>query len=287
MIDGILSIVGLLGSISFFLDHSSSRNQVSSPSFQDQDFKFKTQEPSSRTKIKSKRGQRAQILPANLIMRSTDPPKVSRTPTSRRLQLEYHQISSPSHVYNAYTLNTPIPDRIPSKEGILSPEWTHAIPTFMGHPLSSESGKYIQKWIQYHAIQDPTGFCLNWDPTDPDDIKLLQEYVESNGSVVYLPFSTGKSLISLWNYIYVLIKRERPVDLKCNVLYFLRGDQWFNLTASDMKTTLINAGMEYHHPQIIHGTPLPNSTSPRSPAPMRSSIHLELTPCDSTSTTTL
>ena len=35
-------------------------------------------------------------------------------------------------------------------------------------------------WIQYHAIQDPTGFWLNWDPTDPDDIKLLQEYVESN-----------------------------------------------------------------------------------------------------------
>ena len=80
----------------------------------------------------------------------------------------------------------PVPDRIPSKEGILSPEWTHAITTLMGHPLSSESGKCIQKWIQYHVIQDPTGFWLNWDPTDPDDIKLLQEYVEINGSVVYL-----------------------------------------------------------------------------------------------------
>ena len=39
-------------------------------------------------------------------------------------------------------------------------------------------------------------------------------------------------------------------------------------------------------PQIITGTSLPNSTSPPSPAPMRSHIHLELTPCDSTSTTT-
>ena len=82
------------------------------------------------------------------------------------------------------------------------------------------------------------------------------------------------------------MKRERSVDQKCNVLYFLQDDQWFNLTAHDMKTTLVNAGMEYHRPQIIPGTSLPNSTSPPSPAPMKSPIHLELTPCDSTSTTT-
>ena len=53
-----------------------------------------------------------------------------------------------------------------------------------------------------------------------------------------------------------------------------------------MKTTLVNAGMEYHRPQIIPGTSLPNSTSPPSPAPMKYPIDLELTPCDSTSTTT-
>ena len=64
-----------------------------------------------------------------------------------------------------------------------------------------QSGNCIQKWIQYHAIQDPTDFWLYWDHTDPDDIKLLQEYVESNGSVVYLPSNTVKSLISLWNYM--------------------------------------------------------------------------------------
>ena len=52
-----LLIVGLLGSISLFLDHSSSRNQVSSPSFQDQDFKpkfsrprFQVQEPKEAKK---------------------------------------------------------------------------------------------------------------------------------------------------------------------------------------------------------------------------------------------
>ena len=53
-----------------------------------------------------------------------------------------------------------------------------------------------------------------------------------------------------------------------------------------MKKTLVNAGMEYRRPQIIPGTSLPNSTSPPSSAPMKSPIHLELTPCDSTSTNT-
>ena len=158
------------------------------------------------------------------------------------------------------------------------PSW--AIHYHQSQENASRNGTYIMQFR-------PTDFWLYWDPTDPDDIKLLQEYVESNGSVVYLPSSTVKSLMNLWNYIYLLIKRVRPVDQKCNVLYFLLDDQWFNLTANDMKTTLVNAGMEYHEPQIIHGTSLPNSTSPPSPAPMRSPIHLELTPCYSSSTTTL
>ena len=140
----------------------------------------------------------------------------------------------------------------------------------MGHPLSSESGKCIKKWILYHAIPDHIEFWLNWDPTDPDDIKILQEYVESNGSVVYLPSSTVKCLISFWNYMNLLIKKGKSADQKCNVLHFLQDDQWFNLTAHDMKTTLVNAGMECHRPQIIPGTSLPNSTSPPSPAPMKS-----------------
>ena len=134
--------------------------------------------------------------------------------------------------------------------------------------------------------RDPIDFWLYWDPTDPYDIKLLQEYVGSNGSVVYLPSSTIKSLISLWNYMNLLIKKGKSVDEKCNAQYFFQDDQWFNLTAHDMRRTLVNAGMKYHRPQIIPGTPLPNSTSPPSPAPMKSPIHLELTPCDSISTAT-
>ena len=84
----------------------------------------------------------------------------------------------------------------------------------------------------------------------------------------------------------LLIKKGKSVDQKCNAQYCFQDDQWFNLTAHDMRRTLDNAGMKYHRPQIIPGTPLPNSTSPPSPAPMKSSIHLELNPCDSTSTTT-
>ena len=115
-----------------------------------------------------------------------------------------------------FTMHTPpappVPDRISSIESVLSPEWTHAITTTMGHPLSSESGKCIQKWILYHAIQDPSDFLIYRDPTDPDDIQLLQEYVESNGSVEYLPSSTVMSLISLWNFMNLLIKRENLLN---------------------------------------------------------------------------
>ena len=91
--------------------------------------------------------------------------------------------ASPAHL---------VPDRISSQESPLSPEWIHFITTLMGHPLSSESRKCIQKWILYHAITDQIDFWLTWDPTDPDDIKLLQHYVDRNGSIVNLTNNTVK-----------------------------------------------------------------------------------------------
>ena len=180
-----------------------------------------------------------------------------------------------------------VPDKILCQESPLSPEWIHAItppppppppPPHKGLPLSSEPGKYIQKWILYHAIHDPTDFWLTWDPTDPDDIRLLQNYVESNGSVVYLPSSTVKNLISLWNSFNLLINKERPADQKCNVPYFVLDGQWFNLTSSDMETALVNAGLEYHGSQATPGTSMSNFSSSPSPASMRCTIHLELAP---------
>ena len=82
------------------------------------------------------------------------------------LEVQPHEESNlsttTSHPLAMFTMHTPpappVPDRIPSKGSILSHEWTHAITTIMGHPLSSESGKCIQKWILYHAIQDPQIF---------------------------------------------------------------------------------------------------------------------------------
>ena len=82
-----------------------------------------------------------------------------------------------------------------------------------------------------------------------------------------------------------IIKKGESLDQKCNAQYLFQDDQWFNLTAQDMRITLVNAGIRYHRPQIIPGTPLPNSTSPPSPAPMKSSIHLECTLCGPVSVT--
>ena len=158
------------------------------------------------------------------------------------LEVQPHEVSNlsttRSHLLAMSTMHTtpvpPLPVRISPKGSILSPEWTHAITTIMSHPLSSKSGKFIQKWILYHAIPYPFDFWLYWDPTDPYDNKILQEYVGSNGSVVYLPSSTIKSLINLWNYMNLLIKEEKSVDQKYNAQYF-QDDQWFNLTAHDMR----------------------------------------------------
>ena len=41
-----------------------------------------------------------------------------------------------------------VPNKIPSQERPLPPEWTHAITILMGHPLSPEPGKHTKKWIQ-------------------------------------------------------------------------------------------------------------------------------------------
>ena len=38
-----------------------------------------------------------------------------------------------------------IPESIPSQESLLSAGWIHAL-ILMGHPLTSEPGKCIQKW---------------------------------------------------------------------------------------------------------------------------------------------
>ena len=69
----------------------------------------------------------------------------------------------------------------------------------MGKSLQSEVGEVLQKWIHCHLIPDHTEFWFSWDPSDPEDFRLLQKYEESDGSIAYLPNNLAKNLVSLWD----------------------------------------------------------------------------------------
>ena len=94
--------------------------------------------------------------------------------------------------------NTPIqasPESTSSQECPLSHGWVHAISCIMGYSLKSEIGQKLQRWVLYHNIDDPFNLWLSWDPTDYEDIRQLQKYTESNGTVNNLPSSTVRNLI--------------------------------------------------------------------------------------------
>ena len=118
-----------------------------------------------------------------------------------------------------------VPDKIPSQESPLSPEWTHAITIFMGHPISSEPGKHIKKWIIYHRIHKYTMFALKWNPTQFKFDIHLQMYQETDGSLVYLKRHTVRKLVSLMKYMSLLIRQDRPDAQKHNPLYCISGNQ--------------------------------------------------------------
>ena len=58
------------------------------------------------------------------------------------------------------------PESMPSQRRSLSPEWIHAITNLMGHPLTSEIGQRIQKWVFSQAILDYTNLVITWDPIE-------------------------------------------------------------------------------------------------------------------------
>ena len=91
--------------------------------------------------------------------------------------------------------------------------------------LKSEVGQMLQKWVLYHVIPDPTDFWFSWDPSNPKDIRLLQYYAESDGSIAYLPRTLVKNLIGLWDFMNLLIKKDRPDDEKYNKLYYLMDEK--------------------------------------------------------------
>ena len=142
-----------------------------------------------------------------------------------------------------------VPDKISSQESPLSPEWTHAITILMGHPLSSDPGKHIKKWIIYHRIDKYTMFALKWNPTQFKLDIHMQMYQETDGSLAYLKSHTVRKLVSLMKYMSLLIRQDRPNAQKHNLLYFISGNQLFKLTAHDMKSALVNEKLENHGSQ--------------------------------------
>ena len=170
-----------------------------------------------------------------------------------------------------------VPDKIPSQESPPSPEWTHAITILMGHPLSSEPGKHIKKWIIYHRIHKYTMFALKWNPTQFKLDIHLQMYQETDGSLAYLKGNTVRKLVSLTKYMSLLITQDRPNAEKHNLIYFISGDQLFKLTAHDMKSALINEKLENHASQTISSKrvkvvkPKPNNTPSKVPTAIQTS----------------
>ena len=97
----------------------------------------------------------------------------------------------------------------------------------------------------------------------------LKKYHDSNGNTV-------KQLTGLINYMIQLISKKRLENEKFDTFYFILEDQWFSLTAHDMRSTLVNAVLENHRSQTTPGTPMFLVSLPSSSTPMTSPIHTEL-----------
>ena len=79
-------------------------------------------------------------------------------------------------------------------------------------------------------------FALKWDPIQFKLDIHLQMYQETDGSLVYLKGHTVRKLVSLMKYLSLLIRQDRPNSQKHHLLYFISGNQMFELTAHDMKS---------------------------------------------------
>ena len=142
--------------------------------------------------------------------------------------------------------------------------------------MDSDIGQRIQKWVFYQDILDYTDLAITWDPVEFGENRNLQKYEDSDGKITHLQSNIVKQLTSLINYMIQLISQKRLTYQKYNTFYFILDDQWFNLTAHDMRSTLVNAVLENHRSQTTPGTTLSLVTSPSSSTPMRSPIHIEL-----------
>ena len=285
--------MGSISFISFSKNSQVQETQESSPSFsrprfQAQVFKNKISSP------RIKRGQEAQSLSANLKrgqrthQKEAHSPFITATnmPTTRSQSkaMSTPPISSiqeePESPKSAASQETPWSTQsINSTPPLdnLSPGWTHAITTIMGYSLKSGVGQMLQTFVQYHLIHDPTQFWLSWDPSDPEEFRLLQKYAENDGSIAYLPSNLAKNLVSLWEFMNLLMKQDKS-DCENNKLYYLMDEQWSKLTAHDMRSALIDEkqGKQNSHMSAAVPSHMSHLRTPTSPPPLKSPMHLEL-----------
>ena len=144
----------------------------------------------------------------------------------------------------------------------------------MGHPLTSEVGQHIQKWIIYQANLNYTKFAFKWDPIQYAENKHLQKYEETNGSNSYLKSNTVKQLVSQKIYMILLLCQDRPADQDYHPTHFIKGEQLFKLISIDLKTARINEMFEILDPRAL----MYKITPPSSSASMRSPTHVEAAP---------
>ena len=168
--------------------------------------------------------------------------------------------STPSQESSGNMPSQASPESLSSQECPLSSGWVHAISTIMSYSLKSEIGQKLQKWVLYHEFDDPTDFWLSWDPADSEDIRILQKSTESNGSVINLPSSTVKNLISLWDYMNI---QNRTADQNNNKFYYVIDEQWLKLTAHDMRSALVDMKLDKQSTYKTHAStsPMPHLSS--------------------------
>ena len=147
-----------------------------------------------------------------------------------------------------------------------------------GFSLKSEISQKLQKWVLYHEIDHPTDFWLSWAPQILKTSDYFQKYTEDNGYVVYLPSNTVKPLISLWDYMNILIKQNRPADQKYNKFYYVIDEQCLELTAHDMRSALVDMKLDKQSTYTTHTSTsqMPHFSPHPSPGPVRSPMNLEL-----------
>ena len=91
------------------------------------------------------------------------------------------------------------PESIPYEESPISPQWIHTITILMGHPLTSEIGQCIQKWILSQAILGYTNIVITWDPIQVEDSRHHQEHVETDGPLPISWVTQSSNLLASGN----------------------------------------------------------------------------------------